>query len=317
MLLRILVSTAEMSREEWLSWRKKGIGGSEVAALVGMHPYLSPFAVYMDKVGELEPQEDTEAMRIGRDLEEYVSQRFTEKTGIRVRKNAHILMDDECDYMIADIDRWSKKDKIGLECKTMSPNSKAVRGLEDDSVPPQYYIQCQWYMMITGLKKWHLAILVLGKAFYTFEIDRNDDDIAVLRQAAKDFWLGNVLPRKMPPPDGTESAQNAISGLIKGVDNEATVRLNTSVDSIKRLQEIKDQTDDLKKESDAIKQKLILELGSCGIGWNDGYEVSAKEQVRRTFDTKRFKSEHPELDLEPYYKSSISRPFKYRIYDEQ
>lgn len=315
MFLRVLVSTKGMSRDQWLSWRKNGIGGSEVAALVGMHPYLSPFAIYMDKVGELEPQEDNEAMRIGRDLEEYVAQRFTEKTGIRVRKNPHILMDDEFDYMIADIDRWSKKDGIGLECKTMSPNSKAVRGLEDDSVPPQYYIQCQWYMMITGLKKWHLAILVLGKAFYTFEIDRNDEDIAVLRQSATDFWTNYVIPRKMPPPDGTESAQKAISGLIKGVDNESTVRLESTLGDIKRLQEITEQIDVLKKSADAIKQKFILELGSCGMGWNDGYECSAKEQVRRTFDAKRFKAEHPELDLDPYYKQSVSRPFKYKIYE--
>lgn len=313
--MRKLVSTTNMSREEWLRWRKKGIGGSEVAALVGMHPYLSPFSIYMDKIGELEPQDDNEAMRIGRDLEEYVAQRFTEKTGIRVRKNSSILMDDECDYMIADIDRWSKKDGIGLECKTMSPNSKAVKGLEDDSVPPQYYIQCQWYMMITGLNKWHLAILVLGRAFYTFEIDRNDEDITVLRKAAKDFWIGNVLPRKMPPPDGTESAQKAISHLIQGVDNEATVRLDSAVDEIKHLQEINEQIDTLKQEADAIKQKFLLELGASGIGWNDGYEVSAKEQVRRTFDTKRFKAEHPELDLDPYYKSSVSRPFKYKIFD--
>ena len=64
-------------------------------------------------------------------------------------------------------------------------------------------------------------------------------------------------------------------------------------------------------------KKLILELGSCGSGWNDGYEVSAKEQIRRTFDAKRFKSDHPELDLDQYYNSSVSRPFKYKIYDEQ
>lgn len=218
--MRTLINTTGMSREEWLKWRKSGIGGSEVAALVGLHPYLSPFAIYMDKVGELEPREDTEAMRLGRDLEGYVADRFSEKTGIKVRRKPCILMDDECDFMIADIDRWNKKEGVGLECKTMSPTSKAARGLEDSNVPPQYYIQCQWYMMITGFPVWNLAILLLGRGFYTFTIDRNDDDIAALRQAAADFWNGYVVPRKMPPPDGSQLAQAALSGLTKSVDNE-------------------------------------------------------------------------------------------------
>ena len=314
--MRTLVNTTGMSREEWLEWRKRGIGGSEVAALVGLHPYLSPFAIYMDKTSELEPREDTEAMRLGRDLEGYVADRFSEKTGIKVRRKPCILMDDECDFMIADIDRWNKKEGIGLECKTMSPTSKSARGLEDNNVPPQYYIQCQWYMMITGFTVWNLAILLLGRGFYTFTIDRNDEDIAALRQAATDFWNGYVVPRKMPPPDGTPSAQSAISGLTKSVDNESQIRLLEPVDRLRELESINSEIEDLKQRADAIKQQFILSLGDAGSGWNDGYEVYAKTQTRKTFDVKRFKAENPQIDLDRYYKESVSRPFKYRIIDE-
>lgn len=314
--MRTLINTTGMSREEWLKWRKSGIGGSEVAALVGLHPYLSPFAIYMDKVGELEPREDTEAMRLGRDLEGYVADRFSEKIGIKVRRKPCILMDDDCDFMIADIDRWNRKERVGLECKTMSPTSKAARGLEDNNVPPQYYIQCQWYMMITGFPVWHLAILLLGRGFYTFTIDRNDEDIAALRQAATDFWNGFVVPRKMPPPDGTPSAQSAISGLTKSVDNESQVRLSEPVDRLRELESINSEIENLKQRADAIKQQFILSLGEAGSGWNDGYEVYARSQTRRTFDMKRFKAENPQINLDGYYKESVSRPFKYRIFDE-
>lgn len=314
--MKTLVSTAGMSREEWLNWRKRGIGGSEVAALVGLHPYLSPFSVYLDKVGTLASRDDTEAMRLGRDLEGYVAARFTEMTGIKTRRKPCILMDDTCDYMIADIDRWNKKAGIGLECKTMSPTSKAASGLEDNNVPPQYYIQCQWYMMITGFPVWHLAVLLLGRGFYTFAIDRNDADIAALRQAASAFWKDYVLPRKMPPPDGTPAAQAAIAGLTGAVDNNTQVHLTESVDALKELEHLNREIDTLKQRADAIKQQFLLSLGDAGMGWNSGYEVYARTTTRKTFDLKRFKAENPQINLDGYYKESMSRPFKFKIFGE-
>lgn len=314
--MRILVKTAGMSREEWLSWRRNGIGGSEAAALVGLHPYLSPFAVYMDKIGQPIQQEDNEKMRLGRDLEGYVASRFTERTGIYVRRKSCILMDDEYDFMIADIDRWSKKDGVGLECKTMSPNSEAAGALEDNSVPPQYYVQCQWYMMITGLPVWHLAVLVLGKGFYTFEIERNDEDIEALRAAAIAFWQDYVIPRRIPAPDGSDSAQAAVVKLSGAVDNDASINLPQGLDRILELDEINNEIESLKLRSGAIKQEILLSLDGAGEGRGDGYLVRARTQTRRVFDVRRFRKENPDIDLAPYYNESISRPFKYTIYGQ-
>lgn len=77
------ISTAKMSREEWLEERRKSIGGSDAAAVIGMSRFASPYTVWMDKTGRLPEKEDTEAMRIGRDLEEYVAKRFEEASGKR------------------------------------------------------------------------------------------------------------------------------------------------------------------------------------------------------------------------------------------
>lgn len=76
-----LVSTRDMPRGEWLEHRKTGIGGSDAAAIVGMNPYVTPFALWADKTGRMPAKEDNEAMRQGRDLEQYVADRFTEQTG--------------------------------------------------------------------------------------------------------------------------------------------------------------------------------------------------------------------------------------------
>jgi len=66
--MKVLVRTTDMDHSEWLKWRKKGIGGSDAAAIAGLNPWKSPIAVYLDKIGETEPIEDNERMRIGRDF---------------------------------------------------------------------------------------------------------------------------------------------------------------------------------------------------------------------------------------------------------
>src|SRR5690606_38820092 len=87
----VLVKTNGMDRSEWLEWRKKGIGGSDAAAIVGLDKYRSAFDVYAEKVGLKAEEPDNEAMRQGRDLEQYVAERFMEATGKRVRRRNAIL----------------------------------------------------------------------------------------------------------------------------------------------------------------------------------------------------------------------------------
>lgn len=80
-----------MTRDEWLEDRRKSIGGSDAAAVIGLNRYRTPMEVYADKLGAFPPKEDTEAMRLGRDLEEYVAQRFCEETGKKVRRVAETI----------------------------------------------------------------------------------------------------------------------------------------------------------------------------------------------------------------------------------
>ena len=70
-----LAKTLDMPREEWLLLRRKGIGGSDAAAIVGLNRWRSAFDVYAEKVGLKPEQPDNEAMRRG-GLEDYVASRF-------------------------------------------------------------------------------------------------------------------------------------------------------------------------------------------------------------------------------------------------
>ena len=118
------ISTKNMDRNEWLKIRKTGLGGSDAGAVCGLNPHVSPMAVYRDKVSDETDMGDNEAMRQGRDLEEYVAQRFTEETGLKVRRSNKMYRSTEYPWMIADVDRMVAGGGAGLECKTVSVYKK-------------------------------------------------------------------------------------------------------------------------------------------------------------------------------------------------
>ena len=112
------VKIDDLSHDEWLALRRKGIGGSDAASIMGVSAYSSPYRVWADKTGRLEPLEDNEAMRQGRDLEAYVAERFTEATGKKVRRNNYMIFSKKYPFMLANIDRLIVGENAGLECKT-------------------------------------------------------------------------------------------------------------------------------------------------------------------------------------------------------
>ena len=140
MKLNKVVGTAGMDRETWLKYRRNGIGGSDAGAICGMNPYVTAVNVYLDKLGKKEETEDNEAMRQGRDLEQYVAERFMEATGKKVRRANAIFSNAEYDFMYANVDRLIVGEDAGLECKTA--NAYSADKWKDGHIPEHYEIQC-------------------------------------------------------------------------------------------------------------------------------------------------------------------------------
>ena len=202
------VSTRNMSRPEWLARRRNTIGGSDAAAIVGLSRYGSQYSVFMDKTGRLPDKPDTEAMRQGRDLEEYVSQRFEEETGKKVRRLQAMLYNPLYPFAHADVDRMVCGEDAGLECKTTSTlDVKQFRGVE---FPEKYYAQCVHYMAVTGCERWYLAVLVFGRGFFVYTLERDQAEIDALMAAEQGFWAGYVETDTPPGPDGSDATTEAM-----------------------------------------------------------------------------------------------------------
>lgn len=60
--MKKIISTENMSHEQWLQVRKTGIGGSDAAVILGISPFKSPLELWNEKVKDIaESAEETEA----------------------------------------------------------------------------------------------------------------------------------------------------------------------------------------------------------------------------------------------------------------
>ena len=303
--MKKLVSTLNLDKESWLRYRKNGIGGSDAGAVCGLNPYRTAIQVYYDKTSEEMEETDNEAMRQGRELEEYVARRFCEASGKKVRRANAIFYDEKNPFMLADVDRMIVGENAGLECKTASPYM--AEQWKDGSIPISYQIQCYHYMTVCRADAWYIAVLIYGREFKYYRIQRDDEVIENLIRIEKEFWNGNVIPRVMPDPDGSKTADLAIAERFKDAQG-TTILLSGFDERLRRRQELLTVMEHMETEKRQIDQELKLYLGNAETAENEHYRVSWKNVSRSSLDEKRLKEEQPEI-YEKYRRITTSRRF--------
>ncbi len=303
---RILTKTLDLPREEWLKYRRNGIGGSDAATVCGLNPSNSLIELWADKTGRLEDKPDNEAMRVGRDLEEYVARRFCEATGKKVRRRNAMFQHDTYDFILADIDREVVGENAGLECKTTSAFSKS--DFENGEIPLYYAVQCRHYMNVMNYEKMYLAVLVLGKAFYWFEIPYDKSEGEALLKLEISFWNDHIIPDVRPEPDGSESAGRVLEQLFQE-QNDNAITLFEQEENAREYAAVKAQISELEKRADTIKQTIITALDGNTDGYTEKFKVSWKEQRRTSLDSEKIKAEMPEI-YEKYAKITSSKVFR-------
>ena len=302
----IKISTKDMPHEEWLEHRRKTIGGSDASAILGMNNYSSPYTVWADKLGKLPPKEDNEAMRLGRDLEEYVAKRFTEATGKKVRRENNILINPDIPFAHANVDRMIIGEDAGFEAKTTSAlNTKKFKNGE---YPENYYVQCVHYMMVTGCERWYLGVLVLGIEFKWFVIERDEGEIEALKKSEADFWE-YVKSGEAPMVDGSESTSETLRTIYPESNGE-TVSLMAFEDDLKQYKHLASLESDYKKLKDECANRIKAFMQEASKGETENFKVSWTSSVRNTFDHKAFAKDNPGIDLSAYYKQTPTRAFK-------
>jgi putative phage-type endonuclease len=300
---------AELNRREWLELRKSGIGGSDAGAICGLNPFSSAIKVYQDKTSTEVSDFDNEAMRQGRDLEDYVARRFSEETGLKVRRSNVMYRSVSHPYMIADVDRMIVGEDAGLECKTASAYN--ADKWKDGAIPAHYAIQCYHYMAVTGRRNWYIAVLLLGQGFRYAKLTWDDEIIHSLIQLEDNFWNNHVLAHVMPDPDGSKVCDEVLNQYFHIARKDSMIPLIGFDEKLDRRAELGRLIEKMQQEQHQIDQEIKLYMGDHELASSDRYQVAWSNVESTRLDAKRLKADLPDI-YRSYGCHSISRRFSVR-----
>jgi len=299
------IPKTRMSIEEWRELRKRGIGSSDCAAVLGLSEYRTPLDVYLEKIGEKPDQEENLKMKFGLEAEPIIARMFEQKTGLLVRNDFKIRTHPVYPFLIANLDRTvvSNNDRgVGiLEIKT---TSEAYQKTWEDEVPISYYLQIQHQMMVTGYEYGYFAILFFGftgvKDFQVIEVKRDDAFIknAMLPRLI-DFWMMHVQTRVPPEPINTEDMKVLYPRTSTGKEVEASEGL---VATINRLKEVRESLKPYEAEKEFLEEQIRLAFLDAEIITYQGAPIATYKQTKDSlkFNQKQFEAENPEL-AQRYY----------------
>lgn len=267
--------------------RAEIIGGSDIAAVMGLSRWKTPLALWAEKTGRLHNDlGNFEAAEIGVELEEYVARKFTKKTGIQLRRDSRSFRHVRFPYMAAHIDRWVIGQDAVFEGKTCSAWKEKEWAGED--IPVEYVLQVNWYLGILGKTIGYIAVLIGGQKFVYKEIDFDQDLFDKQVVAAQNFHENFVL-KDVAPVAMEGDSETLLSLFPTSVEKTLTF---TGSDAEEIDGWIEDRTNglsvikDAKAELEAIEAKLKQKLGEAEKGETGKYNFSWRTQSRKEFIVK-------------------------------
>ena len=175
-MANILVETAGLSKEEWLRYRNMGIGGSDVAALLGISKWKTELELWLEKTGQGDALvQENEAMQWGTIMEPVIRTHFSEITGKPVVEVKAILQHPAHLYMLANIDGLTVDDEGNPAILEIKTASEYKRSEWENGVPVYYQTQVQHYLCVAGIQKAYVAVLIGGNSFYIHEVDADTE----------------------------------------------------------------------------------------------------------------------------------------------
>lgn len=309
----VLVKTAGMDREEWLRWRRRGIGSSDAPAVTGLDPFRTPMAVWLEKTGQVEPDPEppSEAAYWGQVLEDAVAGEFARRTNLKVRRRRAILQHPTYPWMLANLDR-TVRDADGpavLECKTTS--TYLASNWSGDQIPDRVMVQVQHQLAVTGYRRAYVAVLIGGQRYRHYVVERDDELIAHLIQIEADFW--RLVETGTPPEwDGSDAAAELLKRLYPEAETGKVVSLPAEAEELLRQY---DEARQAEAEAAARRQQaenqLKALLGDAEQGVLGERRVIWRNVTQRRLDTKRLQTEHPEI-YAAYVRETAYRRFEVR-----
>lgn len=286
-------------RAEWLEHRKHGIGSSEVATILGLNPWETPYQLWRRKKGLDTPKDETFAMKAGHYLEDAVSQFWADATGREVIKSSAgdwLIVNNEREFLRASPDRtyWipglpkSNENKGILECKTTQMS------IDADDLPKHWFCQVQYLLGVSELTQGSLAWLCSGREFGYKDIAFVEDFYGWMTEEIERFWVDNILGGIEPAATSVADVVTKYARHTEGKIIEASVEILTAYT---RLKEVRAEIAKAEAEKEELEAKIKIGFGDAEAISYGGQTLAtwkaSKESAK--FDSKAFCQAHPDL----------------------
>lgn len=290
--------------EQFLLDRKTGLGGSDMAAIMGLSPWKTPLEVYCDKIStEPENISDSPELMRGRIAEKYVLEFYSHVNEEELETDLPMMRDKEYPFLIGNIDARIKDKNIIVEAKTVGGNPGQWGGC----LPNYYRTQVAHYASLTDCDKVDIAVMFDRWSFHQYSYYRDEEFEAKIRQAAMDFWNNHVLA-KVPPEAINRDDLNYLYGRSKPTVLKADNSLKKAVSDLKTLEMQKSfiEAQILNAKCTVMKSMRDNEI----LEDENGTTLAVwRNSIKRQFSQAGLKQEQPEI-YTSYCKDIVTRTFR-------
>lgn len=279
------------NRESWLEERRRGVGGSDAAAVLGLSKWKTPLQVYQEKRGELGSTPDNESMLWGRVLEPVIRQQYAERTGRIVRVPEGIITHPEHSFMLANLDGVTDDRRV-IEIKTARTGQDWGEPGSDE-VPQAYLLQVQHYMAVTGFEVADIAVLIGGSDFRLYEIQADQELQEMLIAGEAEFWQ-RVVDGNPPEPISYADVQAKFGRTSIDAAVEAAPEVLAALETIKA---VKEQIKAMEASEESAKAIVMKAMGEADTLTYGGRIIATWKLAKAAsrFDSGAFKVAHPSL----------------------
>ena len=295
----------EQGTEEWLQWRRSGIGASDVACVVGESPWGSNLKLWAIKTGlAKEESNDSEDMYWRHKMESPILDRYLENhPECKLEARSPCFQRSDVQFMLASLDAITSDSfgNINTEIKTAASEDGWIDNDGEPTIPSHYMCQALWQMMVTGIQRTRFAVLISGfnKKYFEREIAYDDNAAQVLFNSASFFWTG-VAENTPPPPDlnNPEQDSKAIRSIYSKVDESQICTVsNDFYQNLIRRASLKEQLEHIQNEISTIENGIKMLGGNAKIvQTEDGRKLCSKSIIEKvTINPEDLRRENPAL----------------------
>jgi len=284
--------------------RQTYLGGSDIAAILGISPWRTQLDVYLDKVEGRQPEDPSKAkiFRRGTKMEPYILDLLTEEHGIQIVNRGQRYRDKDHDFIAAEIDAEAAS---GENIEAKSANQFAAKNWGEqftDEIPVYYTAQAMHGMMVHPAPATIFPVLIGSDDFRVYRVERDDETIEAIRAKEVEFW--DRIQRKDPPPATAVSDIERMFARDMGTSIEASDDILQAFNNLKSLKKnLKVLEADVEEAAEQIKlfmaEHANLKFGAQTL-------CTWKSQDTNLFDLELFRAKHAAIALK-FTKTTTSR----------